>query len=259
MNKIIEEFEKNVGTKDVLFTCFGIKSSEHFDCTIIAPSWDIGKVIDKSQKDYEKIFENKDASIYIIHINSKKFLYACLKVGAPNMADFCLLCHQLNCENFIMIGSAGSLDKQIDVGEFIVPQTAVSANGATIMLNDKLNGDNYLESVKADEGLTNIIKKSLLRCKLDCKDVKVVSVDSLFAEFSHLEEFKELGAKVVEMEFATFLKTMKLLNKKAAGLLLISDNSANGMHLIGSKEEDVIRYHNSRKNIIKIISNLEIN
>ena len=258
MNKIIEQVEKNVISEDILFSCYGIKSEEHFDLVIIAPSWEIEKTIDSSQFNYFKIHVNKDSASFVVDFHSKKVLYVQLKIGAPNMVDFCLSCYKLNCENFIFIGSAGGLDKSINLGDVIIPKTAISANGATLFLHDNVEGNNLFEIVNVDEKLYKIIKNCFDENKISFKEEKVISIDSVFAEYAHIEQFKRMGANVVEMEFATFLKAMGLIGKRAAGFLIVSDNSANGTHLVGRTEEQMKRYHYIRSNIGMLLSNIEL-
>ena len=92
--------------------------------------------------------------------------------------------------------------------------------------------------------------------KLVARRDVVITIDSIAAEYSHLKEFVEMGATIVEMETAAFFNAMNYISKKASAILVVSDNSANGEHLLGRTEDQKDKYHMSRDYICKIIMNL---
>ena len=87
-------------------------------------------------------------------------------------------------------------------------------------------------------------------------NVPVISMDSVMAEYLHLEEFRQMGAHALEMEAATFFACMNHINKKASAILVVSDNSATGEHLIGRTDADKLHYHNVRQKIGNILVNM---
>ena len=159
-------------------------------------------------------------------------------------------------KEFIFLGSAGSLDRDIKIGDIIVPSCAISGNGSTIYLNDRFDRNNFFEKTFADKSLNKKLKEACEKTGIVISDVLPISVDSVVAEYAHLDEFKNMKAKIIEMEVATFFASMKLTKKKAAALLVISDNSADNQHLIGRSEEVRKVYQHSRNKLHKIISNL---
>ena len=256
MNKLIQAFEQNSLPNDTLQDIYGISTSEHFDCIFVAPSWTPDKIFDALKTPVEQIYAGRFANSFKIHTNGKKYLFITLQVGAPNIIDFCLLCYKVKCDNFVFIGSAGALVPEIKVGDVIIPEYAISGNGATIYLHDKLDTNNLFEHIysthKLNEKITNVCHSK----GLDVLNVPVISMDSVMSEYLHLDEFRAMGAKAIEMETATFFGCMKLIDKNAAAILVVSDNSATGEHLIGRTEEDKAHYHTVRRQLQDILLNI---
>ena len=79
--------------------------------------------------------------------------------------------------------------------------------------------------------------------------------DSIILEYSHLDEIKATGAKLIEMETSAFYSCLTMMNKIGIALLLVSDNNSNNKSLVEKTIEDKNKYNYIRNNIIsKIIS-----
>ena len=57
-------------------------------------------------------------------------------------------------------------------------------------------------------------------------------------EYTHLEEIKSFDTDLIEMETSTFYEIAKLMEVPAIALLVVSDNSAAGVPLVGSTNKD---------------------
>lgn len=255
MNKLIKCFEKNSFQTDILKDVYGISNKEHFDCIFVAPTWTPDKIFDKKIKT-KQIFSGRFANTFNIKHNKKNYLFITLQIGAPNIIDFCLPCYKTHCDNFVFIGSAGALVPEIKIGDIIVPEYAISGNGATLYLHDKLDSKNIFEKMYSTKKLNKQIVNVCCNKNIKALSVPVISIDSIISEYQHLDKFSAMGAKAIEMETATFLGCMKTIKKKASAILVISDNSATGEHLIGRAEEDKKHYHNIRRQIGDILLNI---
>ena len=69
-------------------------------------------------------------------------------------------------------------------------------------------------------------------------------------EYTHLKEIKTFDTDLIEMETSTFYAIAKLMEKPAIALLVVSDNSATGVPLVGRSEEIQKIYEYSRKVIL---------
>ena len=253
MHKLIKAFEKNSLPNNMLLDIYGISTRKHYDCVFVAPSWTPDKIFDASKVKVEQIFAGRFANTYHIKNSSKNYLFITLQIGAPNIIDFCLLCYKVKCDNFIFIGSVGALVPEIKVGDVIIPEHSISGNGATLYLHEKLDKTNIFEPMYSTPDLNKQIIKTCKKHKIKALDVPVISMDSVMSEYLHLDEFRTMGAKAIEMECATFFGCMSIINKKSSAVLVVSDNSATGEHLIGRTEEDKKHYHSVRKQIGKIL------
>ena len=89
---------------------------------------------------------------------------------------------------------------------------------------------------------------------IDVKEKITYCTDTIFCEYYHLDEIKSLGSELIEMETASFMRCMELIEKSYHVLLCVSDNSNCENALVGRSEEDTNRYHVSRElNIPKLI------
>lgn len=253
MNKLIKALEKNSFSGDTLLNRYGISSDECFDCVFIAPIWTPENVFDTDSIKIEQVFSKYFATTYIIHHNDKKFIFITLKVGAPHIIDFCLSCYKSKCDKFVFIGSAGSLIPEINVGDIIIPDYAISGNGSTLYLHEKLDSKNFLEHTMSTPELNEHIRNVFIKHDKNTLNVPIYSTDTIMAQYLHLDEFLDLGARAIEMESATFFGCMSLIKKQASAVIVISDNTTKGEYLIGRKEEHKQHYHNVRKQIGKIL------
>ena len=159
MNNIVKTFKQYSNTDDIFKLVYGIPSNEHFDCVFVAPSWNIEKVFDLSSINAELLSENIDITAHKIVNNDKKYLYAQLKIGAPNTIDFCIASSELKCDKFVFVGSAGSLIPEINLGDIIIPEYSISGDGASLYLYDKLDSKNMFKKAYSDSKLNKKIKE----------------------------------------------------------------------------------------------------
>ena len=256
MINIVKKFKQYSNTDDILKLVYGIPSPEHFDCVFVAPSWNIEKVFDLSSINTELLFSNQDITAHKITHNGKKYLYAQLKIGAPNMVDFCVSCCDLDCDKFIFIGSVGSLVPEINLGDIIIPEYSISGDGASLYLHNALDTDNMFKPAYSNPELNRYIKNVCRTQNINTVKAVPISVDSVMCEYQHLDEFKNMGANVIEMETATFFNAMNLIGKPASAVLIVSDNSSVGQHLIDIDKETRDKYHAARTCIKNILLNI---
>ena len=69
-------------------------------------------------------------------------------------------------------------------------------------------------------------------------------------EYTHLEEIKSFGTDLIEMETSTFYAIAKIMELPAIALLVVSDNSASGVPLVGRSEEVQKVYDHARKVVL---------
>ena len=135
-NKLLDSHKRFGTTKEDIAT--SNQQRDILENVVIAPWWKV------------KMFENKN-DIIVTKISDKlynikkgdiEFTFIELKrMGAPMMMEEVLPLGVSNCKNLIFIGSVGSLDKSIGIGDLAVPMYSVCGDGACRYLNDSLEDE----------------------------------------------------------------------------------------------------------------------
>jgi len=84
----------------------------------------------------------------------------------------------------------------------------------------------------------------------EIKKASVYCTDSIAMEYTHLDEIRTFGTDLIEMETSSFYGVAKLMEVPAIALLVVSDNSATGVPLVGRTEEQQRIYEHSRKVVL---------
>lgn len=231
------------------------------------------------RKGYEKILENVVIAPWWSHdifdglnfevdqVNDKvfnfysddlSFSYIELKrIGAPGIMDYILSLGVTKCKNIVFLGSAGSLDESIKIGEIVIPKYSICGDGASRYLNINLE-DEFLKKEYPSKIFTNDLIDILKESNIKYHYVPNYSIDTVFAQFYHIDKILDLGAKTIEMETACLFKCCNLMNINATALFSISDNTILNKSLYSGRtdEENVYRHKIRYELIPKIIIDL---
>ena len=202
-----EDIKTTIGYNDIL------------ENVIIAPWWS-HEMFNNNNFKVEQISE-KTFNLYSDDIS---FSFIELKrVGAPAIMEYILSLGVTKCKNLIFLGSAGSLDENIKIGDIVIPEYSICGDGASRYLNKNLE-DEFLKREYPSKDFTNKLINILKEENIKYHNVPNYSIDSVFAQFYHLDKIIELGAKTIEMETALVFKCNQLLNINVTALFCISDN-----------------------------------
>lgn len=124
--------------------------------------------------------------------------------------------------NFIRLGSCGSLIKDIEIGEYVLATDIIRGDGATRYYVK----DDYKPKVSDD--LTNKLEE-VFRQASKVHRGGVWTTDALFKETKEIvNSYIDKGAIAVDMVTSPFVTVANLYNKKAAAILAVSDNLITG-------------------------------
>lgn len=204
---------------------------------IIAPWWghDMFENLNfEVEQVSEKVFNfyRKDLSFSFIELK---------RIGAPGIMDFILSLGVTECKKLVFLGSAGSLDENIKIGDIVIPQYSICGDGASRYLNKDLE-DEFLKKQYPTEKFTNDLIDILKEENIRYHYVPNFSIDTVFAQFYHIDKILELGAKVIEMETANLFKCNRLLNINVTALFCISDNTILNKSLYSGRTEKENEY-----------------
>lgn len=187
---------------------------------VIAPWWN-HDIFDKDDFKIEQVSEK----VFNVFYQDISFSYIELKrIGAPGIMDFILSLGVTNCKNILFLGSAGSLDDNIKIGDIVVPQYSICGDGASRYLNKNLE-DEFLKKEYPSEKITNALINTLKGKKIIYHYVPNFSIDTVFAQFYHIDKILDLKVKTIEMETANLFKCGDIMNFNVTALFCISDNT----------------------------------
>jgi DeoD family purine-nucleoside phosphorylase len=137
-------------------------------------------------------------------------------MGAPSAAIVTeeLIAH--GATTLVRIGTCGALVPELGLGELLAVEAAIGADGAS-------RGLGAAATVEPDEALTGALIHAGARA------AKVVTTDLFYDPREELpDEWRAAGAQAIEMEAAAVLAVARRHGVRAACLLAVTDQLANG-------------------------------
>jgi purine-nucleoside phosphorylase len=220
---------------------------------VIAPWWS-HDIFEGLNFNVEQVSERA----YNFYQDDFSFTFLELKcVGAPAVMEFILSLGVTKCRNLVFLGSAGSLDDNIKIGDIVVPEYSICGDGTSRYLNKDLE-DEFLKKEYPSKDFTNQLINLLKKEKIKYHHVPNFSIDTVFAQFYHIDKILEFGPKTIEMETANLFKCNELLKINVTALFCISDNTILNKSLYSGRTDEEREYrHKVRNEIIpKIVIEL---
>ena len=197
---------------------------EVLENVVIAPWWNV-KMFEGHDVEITKINE----IVYNIRYQDIVFTFLQLKaIGAPVMIDCVLELGVSKCNNLLFLGSVGSLDEIISIGDIVIPEYSICGDGASRYLNDNLEddfGQKFYPDKQSNKRLIEICEGICATNEVKMHLVANFSVDTIFTQFAHLDRILDMGSKVIEMETASLFKAASIAKINACALLCVSDNT----------------------------------
>lgn len=146
-------------------------------------------------------------------------------MGMPSIGIYSYeLYNNYGVENIIRVGSCGAYDKDLKVKSVFICSEAWSESSFAFVQSA------YTEKIMpSSEELTKRLVESAKKLGIEAEIGRIHSSDVFYRHDKGFKEIaEESGTKAVEMESFALFATAKLLNKKAACILTVSDNIATG-------------------------------
>ena len=138
---------------------------------------------------------------------------------APGAAGTIEELHAMGCDKFIICGGAGSIRKDSEVGEIIVPLSAVRDEGTSY---------HYLEpsrEVECHKPTVDLVVSGLEKLGIPYTTGKTWTTDAMYRETPDMiEQRRNEGCITVEMEAAAFFAVSKYYDIPLAQLLYAGDD-----------------------------------
>ena len=247
--------------RDICVSGLGVQPEQVNENVIIAPWWEpkslngLGKVKYLSESDFSAI------KVWDITAGKTKITSIKTGIGAPVLIDALLSLGVTKCKKIIFIGSVGALDPEIGIGDIVIPEYSICGDGASryIAADDLKSGDCWGERVYPNADFSAAVK-SITQAICDENNVKWhigknFSIDTVVAQFAHVDEIIDMGCNVIEMETAAAFRAAQMMNIPITAVFSVSDNTAVNKSLISgrTKEDNDYRRRVKKKLIPKII------
>ena len=243
-------FKKYYSFSDIAKSKLNIDDKQHYDLVIVSPTWKPHFVFNE---DYSvEQMKIGSTSTYILYFNNKKILFIKSGKGAPNMFDNLLLLRNIDAP-FIFLGSAGSLNESVQVGDIFIPHYSISGDGASLYFEKRIDPEKLFNKVFFSIDIKKHIESILNKNNFIYKEGGVFSIDTIIGEYYHIQEIMKFEVSCIEQETASFGKCMEIMRKDGLPILVISDSVISGTNYyepIDNKKEYLLTRTKKLREII---------
>lgn len=155
-------------------------------------------------------------------------------IGMPSIGVYSYeLFKEYDVDNIIRIGSAGSYTDELNLGEVLVVKDVWSDSSFA-----KVQNLDESEIQYPSLELTDLILKQAENLNIAYRVGRIHSSDVFYVEEKAVKDwYKEYGCLAVEMESFALFSNAKVLNKRAACIVTISDNLVKRQNMTAEERE----------------------
>lgn len=249
MKQILDNLHK-YNMEHIANANFGLSEDIMYDALVVAPSYSPYKVIRDTTYKITETGSQSYCTGYEVEKDDLKIAWIKTAAGGCNMLDYLLICGELQFKKIIFIGAVGALKESFNIGDICTPSYSIAGTLANTYLKDSIMDYVPFEKIYPDEEYVNSIIQLAKGSNYIIKKASVFCTDSIAMEYTHLDEIKSFDTDLIEMETSTFYEIASLMQIPAIALLVVSDNSATGIPLVGRSEEVQRVYEYSRKVVL---------
>lgn len=180
--------------------------------------------------------------VWQVELDGRSATWVTPGVGAPVNMDAVLALGSTGCGRIVFLGSAGALDMEMEVGDIVLPAKSICGDGASRYLQKNLDADPFAQAAYPDSGL---LDQAEALCKKACAPWGIVprravnfSIDTIAAQFAHMDEILAMGCGTIEMETAACFRAAELCGIPAAAVFSISDSTVRRKSLYSGRSEE---------------------
>lgn len=229
---------------------FGLDPEVCYDALVVAPGWKPTKIIKDPSYAVSVLAEHSYVSGYLVEKDGLKIAWIQTASGANNLLDHLIICAELSFRKLIFVGAVGSLVQEYEVGDFCTPEYSISGSAALSYLEERISENTLFQRTYPDRAYVDSVVKLAKDKGYELRKAPVFCTDSISLEYSHLDEIKATGAKLIEMETAAFYRLAELFEVPSAALLVVSDNLESRRPLLGRGKDLDAKYSFSRSTVV---------
>jgi len=224
----VHRFPDKIGWKAI-----GISSPEDVGKFALVPGDPkrVEKII-QNLNDVTKLGEVREHVAYTGYYNGIKITVVSSGMGTPNAALTVEGLHIAGVKVIIRVGTTGALQKEINIGDLIIPIAAIRGDGATREYVP------YKYPAVADIDVVNALYGASKKYNISVHRGIVWTHDALFMESRKRAEFwSKTGALGTEMECSAIFTVARLRGIKAGAILAVDGNLMRGEQFSGHGSE----------------------
>lgn len=242
---LIESYKKyGISEENICKSRIGISGNQVDEIAVIAPLHrpeaykELGCKVTQLSFGYYPAYRIENGNI--------KFTFISTQIGACNVGEIVIALAFSNCKKVIFTGSVGALKENIKIGDIFLPEFSMCGDGAVKYFTKENVADNYCfgkkfyPSESLQKRLINYMDKQTLT---PYKIVKNFSIDTIVAQFLHIDEFLSMGADVIEMETALVFCAAAVTNLDAVAILNVSDSTIAKKSLLDGRTKEELDAH----------------
>ena len=172
-------------------------------------------------------------------IDGRPISYCKPLFGAPAVAMYTEVAAALGAERIIACGYVGGMDADMEIGSYVVPDSACALDGCTRAYVPSLSNDTRFH---ADPDLTSNLVDSLKQRRAAYQVAPIVSIDALLLEDdAMIADFAARGLRCVDLETACLYALGNRLGIPVAALHIVTDNPVRKTIDLGHHHEAAFR------------------
>lgn len=245
MKRILDRIHQ-YNTGNLATVNFGLDPAMFYDALIVAPSYSPYKLLKDGSFTITETGSQSYCQGFLVEKGPLKLAWIKTAAGACNLLDYLLICGELQFRRLIFIGAVGALKEAFNIGDICTPSYSVAGTLANTYLKDSIRDYVPFEKVYPDRDYVARILELARESGYRIKEASVFCTDSIAMEYTHLDEIRGFGTDLIEMETSAFYAVGKLMDIPAIALLVVSDNSATGVPLVGRSAEAEANYNHAR-------------
>ncbi|SDA54222.1 Phosphorylase superfamily protein [Butyrivibrio sp. INlla18] len=250
LKKILDTCHK-YNSEHMMLETFGLREDIMYDALVVAPSFTPYKLHMDAYCKVTTLRESAYLGGYLVEKDNLKIAWIKTASSASNLIDHLTLSAELSFKKVIFIGAVGALKEDFHVGDVCTPSYSISGSYADSFLIKESIRDNMLFSkVYPDKNFIDEVIGLGKKRGYDIRSGSVFCTPSIALEYVHLDEIRSFDTDLIEMETSSFYLVADLLEVPAVALLVVSDNSATGVALVGRTDEEQEQYDKGRNVVL---------
>jgi uridine phosphorylase len=210
-------------TPQRMISMLGLKPDSLGPYALIPGPKERSDLILKSVADSKRNFTFLDYEMHTGNLDGKRVTVGNGGRYAPDTAITTEILCGAGAESLIRVGSCGSLQEHVRVGDLVVVTGAVRGDGASRYYV----AENF--STLAHPDVVNALQKAAEDLSVKCHLGWIFTTDALFQETPELiRQLNQQNVSSIDMVTSTFLTIAQLRGKKAGAVLAVSDECLHG-------------------------------